>query len=86
MARYTTFLTVDKTDTGKRFFNTVLPEDVPLLGNETVHEARIGDRWDSLAYQYYRNPSLWYVIAKANNGLNGSIFIKPGTQVTIPGV
>lgn len=86
MARYTTFLTVKKTDSGKRYFDTVLPEPAKLRGNEVLYEAEMGDRWDSLAYKYYRNASLWYVIAKANNGLNGSIFIKPGTLVTIPEV
>ena len=86
MAKYTTPITISKTDSGKRYFETVIPQEVSLTGNEFIHEARIGDRWDSLAYRYYRNASLWYVIAKANTAANGSIFIKPGTLVTIPQV
>lgn len=86
MARYTTFPIISKTDAGKRYFETVIPEEVVIHGNETTYESRVGDRWDLLAYRYYRNAALWYVLAKANDGLNGSIFIKPGTKVTIPEV
>lgn len=86
MTRYTTPLTISKTDSGVRYFDTVIPTPVELRGNEILYETKIGDRWDLLAYQYYRNASLWYIIAKANNGLNGSIFIKPGTTVIIPEV
>lgn len=86
MPRYTTFPIIEKTDTGKRYYGTVIPDNTTLQDNEVVHEAVVGDRWDLLAYKYYRNASLWYEIARANNALNGSIFIKPGTVVTIPEV
>lgn len=86
MARYITPPTINKTDSGIRYYNTVIPEPVQLRGNETIYEAKIGDRWDLLAYRYYYDASLWYLIAKANNSLNGSIFIKPGTMVIIPEV
>lgn len=86
MARYTTFPIIQKTDAGKRYYDTVIPDDTTLRGNEVVYEATVGDRWDLLAYKYYRNASLWYEIARVNGGLNGSMFIKPGTLVTIPGV
>ena len=61
-----------------------MPKDVVEEQFQYQHEARIGDRWDTLAYKYLGNAALWYVIANANNSLNGSIFIKPGTLVTIP--
>ena len=44
----------------------------------------MGDRWDTLAYKYLGSATLWYVIANANNSLNGSIFIKPGNVIKIP--
>ena len=85
MARYINQLTISKTDTGKRYYNTVIPQDPAV---ETVHyqyAARMGDRWDTIAYKYLGSATLWYVIAGANGGLNGSIFIKPGTIINIPG-
>jgi nucleoid-associated protein YgaU len=37
-----------------------------------------------LAYQYYEDQSLWWVIAKANNLGKGTWYITPGTLIRIP--
>lgn len=84
MARYQNDVFVNKTDDGKRYYSSAIPVD-PLVDDlEYIHKSRIGDRWDTLAYKYLGSAKLWYVIANANGGLNGSIFIKPGTLITIP--
>lgn len=84
MPRYLNDIFINKTDEGKRYYSSAIPVD-PLLDDlEYVHEARMGDRWDTIAYKYLGSAALWYVIANANGGLNGSIFIKPGTLITIP--
>jgi hypothetical protein len=45
----------------------------------------IGDRLDSLAYSYYNNATMWWVISMANNNVTrGSLFPIPGTQLRIP--
>jgi nucleoid-associated protein YgaU len=45
----------------------------------------IGDRLDSLAYSYYNNATMWWVISMANNNVTrGSLFPTPGTQLRIP--
>lgn len=50
----------------------------------------VGDRYDLLAFQYYGDTSLWWVINIANTGdyssdiSFNSIFIPPGTQLRIP--
>lgn len=84
MARYQNKIGIDKTETGKSYYTSTIPTDPPLEQFQYQFEARLGDRWDTLAYKYLGNASLWYVIANANNSLNGSIFIKPGTIITIP--
>jgi nucleoid-associated protein YgaU len=84
MSRYQNIISITRTDEGKRFYTSTLPAD-PL--EETVqyeHVARQGDRWDTIAYKYLGSATLWYVIANANGGLNGSIFIKSGTKIIIP--
>jgi nucleoid-associated protein YgaU len=86
MARYINSLTIGKTDLGKRYYETVIPENSKVDTFPYQHEARMGDRWDTIAYKYLGSAALWYVIANANGGLNGSIFIKPGTIITIPEV
>jgi len=45
----------------------------------------IGDRFDTLAQQYYGDSSLWWVISNANGALNQSSLTPPiGTQLRIP--
>lgn len=84
MKRYLNNIRILKDDDGKRFYSSAIPAN--LLEEEFPFEytARVGDRWDKIASKYLGNPALWYVVAAANNSLNGSIFIKPGTVITIP--
>lgn len=84
MSRYQNEISIERTDEGKLYYSSVIPNDPVQEQFQYELEARIGDRWDTLAYKYLGNAALWYVIANANNSLNGSIFIKPGTVVTIP--
>jgi len=84
MSRYKNTVGIRRTDTGKRYYSSVIPVDPIPEDFQYEHVARMGDRWDTIAYKYLGSASLWYVIANANNGLNGSIFIKPGTKIIIP--
>jgi len=47
---------------------------------------REGDRLDSLAWKYYKNQNLWWIIARANQEYVNcdSIFIEPGLRIRIP--
>jgi len=45
----------------------------------------IGDRFDTLALQYYGDSTLWWVISTANYNLpQNSYFIPEGYQLRIP--
>jgi nucleoid-associated protein YgaU len=45
----------------------------------------VGDRLDSLAYSYYNDATLWWVISAANNNITkGALYPTPGTQLRIP--
>jgi nucleoid-associated protein YgaU len=84
MARYQNRIAITQTESGKTYYTSAIPVTPVEEQFEYQHEARIGDRWDTLAYKYLGNAALWYVIANANSSLNGSIFIKPGTLIIIP--
>lgn len=43
-----------------------------------------GDRFDTLALEYYQDPGLWWIIAGINNIKKDSLTIKPGVQLRIP--
>lgn len=84
MAKYTIDLSIVKPDSGPRYYSTGILENVVEPTFPTTIEARVGDRWDTIAYLYLGNAKLWYKVAALNGGANGSIFIKPGTIITIP--
>ena len=43
-----------------------------------------GDRLDTLAYQYYNDSSLWWIIASANNIHDAVFGFEDGTILRIP--
>ena len=61
-------------------------DDVGLavLLNELDIKPTGGDRFDTLALQFYGDSSLWWVIASANTSVRDSIVVKPGVQLRIP--
>jgi hypothetical protein len=73
------------TISGKRYYKRKIYPQIPFSDTDIYVITTIGDRLDSLAYTYYRNAELWWVISIANNNsTNGSIFPQPGVQLRIP--
>lgn len=70
---------------GPRFFtNTKYPE-VPLSNTDVYVYANQGDRFDTLAQQYYDNSSYWWIISIANNTLRQDSYYLPlNQQIRIP--
>jgi len=84
MARYDT-KEILKSPTRKQYYRGKFYPNIPLNENDSYVVTTIGDRLDYLAYIYYGESELWWVIAVANNNVtNGSIFPMPGTQLRIP--
>lgn len=42
------------------------------------------DRMDLIAYDYYGDETLWWIIQRANNLPMGTLMIEPGTRIRIP--
>jgi hypothetical protein len=77
--------TILKTPQGKPYYKGKQYPNIPLSESDVYVITTIGDRLDSLAYSYYNDINLWWVIAAANNNAtNGSMFPIPGTQLRIP--
>ena len=69
---------------GRRFKKTVkLPIIEPNI-NDIYIIGQVGDRLDNLAFKYYQDSSLWWIIARANNIGNGSLTVPIGIQLRIP--
>ncbi len=60
-------------------YPTIQPQasDAIIISNET-------DYLDSLAYTYYSDPTLWWIIALANNLGKGRMSVPPGLQLRVP--
>ena len=61
-------------------FNPIINADI----TDTYIITQQGDRLDNLAWEYYRDPTLWWIIARANNIGKGNLFPEVGVQLRIP--
>lgn len=83
MKRYSTNATQTRWDGRQVYKSTIYPivkpsnSDLLIVASET-------DYLDTLAFKYYKDPTLWWVIASVNNLGKGRMSIEPGTQVRIP--
>jgi hypothetical protein len=60
--------------------------DIPLSENDVLLYTIRGDRLDNLAYQFYGDPTLWWILSIANPDLpNDSLYPTLGFQLRIPG-
>ncbi len=84
MRRYKNIPT-KKTSTGKNMYCTVRYPNIPISLSDIYVITTIGDRFDTLAQQYYGNSSLWWIISRANTFLSQSSLTPPiGKQIRIP--
>ena len=77
--------TILTTPQGKPYYKGKQYPNIPLSETDVYVVTTIGDRLDLLAYSYYRDVNLWWVISASNNNITkGSLFPIPGTQLRIP--
>jgi len=63
--------------------NVIYPE-IPLDENDIYVTSQYGDRYDTLAQEFYNDSELWWIISSANNYQKGSLIVTPGVQLRIP--
>jgi hypothetical protein len=77
--------TILKTSDGKPYYKGKVYPTIPLSESDIYVVTTIGDRLDYMAYTYYRDSELYWIISIANNNVTkGSLFPIPGTQMRIP--
>lgn len=68
-----------------RYRSSTRYPDVPLSENDVFLYTIRGDRLDNLAYQFFGDASLWWIISIANPDLpNDSLYPTLGFQLRIP--
>lgn len=75
---------VKTTNDGRRVYRSKIYPNIPLKDDDIYVATETGDRLDTLAYQYYEDASLWWIIASANNIHNAPFGLKDGTILRIP--
>jgi len=83
MKRYETSR-VDKRWDGKRVYKTTYYPIIPQQDSDAIIISNEGDYLDTLAYKYYSDPTLWWVIALANNLGKGRMSVPTGLQLRVP--
>lgn len=83
MNKYEENLKIDSTKTIP-YYQTVIPATVPQESVPFYYTARANERLDTISTKFYRTPSKWWLIAKANNLANGTVAITAGTKLFIP--
>jgi hypothetical protein len=73
-----------KINDGRIVYRSKIYPEIPLRDDDIYVASETGDRLDTLAYQYYEDSSLWWIIASANNIHNAPIGLKDGTILRIP--
>jgi|TARA_R110001592_G_scaffold10323_2_gene53769 hypothetical protein len=89
MNRYQNITLASATNQAKEFkigYSNVKYPEIPRAFSDTYVYTNRGDRYDTLALQYYDDASLWWIITRANsNQTPDSLIPNIGSQLRIPG-
>lgn len=75
---------VKTTFDGKQVYRSKIYPNIPLRDDDVYVVTETGDRLDTLAYQYYKDQTLWWIIAAANNIHDAPLGLRDGTILRIP--
>ena len=83
MSRYE-YNSVKKTKDGREVYTPKIYPNIPFSDFDIYVATETGDRLDTLAYQFYNDSTLWWVIAAANNIHTALFGLPDGTVLRIP--
>ena len=70
---------------GRRVYRPKIYPNIPKSDQDIFVATQTGDRFDTLANQFYGDSSLWWIIASANPiNTSDSLVPTPGEQLRIP--
>ena len=65
-------------------YGTILYPKIERKDTDLYVMSRLGDRLDNLAMEFYKDVTLWWIIAQANNIGKGTMNVEIGTTLRIP--
>ena len=84
MTRYNSDRNIKNRYDGKRFFGTRSYPNIEPRETDVIYITNETDYLDSLAYKFYKDSSLWWIIALATTLGNGRLSLESGLQIRIP--
>jgi phage tail protein X len=86
MNRYIKLKQLKDKSTNKRYFSMVKYPVIDVSNSDIYIRTKIGDRLDNLAYRYYDDSSLWWIITTANPDVirRDSFYVKSNLLIRIP--
>lgn len=83
-SRYTYNEVLKVKETKKSYLESTIYPKIKPNNNDLYIISEQGDRLDLLANKYYSDPTLWWIIATANNINDATFYVEPGVQLRIP--
>jgi hypothetical protein len=75
---------IKKLKDGRRVYRSRVYPNIPLRDDDIYLVTQTGDRLDTIAYKYYDDQTLWWIIAAANNIHNAAFSVGDGAILRIP--
>ena len=69
---------------GRRKLSTIQYPKIVSKNSDMIYRTRQSDTYSGLAYRFYSDQSLWWIIAQANNIFDGSIYLDTSKQIRVP--
>lgn len=74
---------IDEDKKFRKLKSTLYPK-IEQQDDDIIITTVFGDRLDLLAFRYYGDVTLWWIIAQSNNIGKGTLNITPGIKLRIP--
>ena len=85
MSRYSRIPVIKNIGDEKRRFANVKYPQILLDSQDIYLYTTQGDRYDVLAFSFYKDPDLWWIINRANpNQDSASLYPAVGSQIRVP--
>ena len=67
-----------------RYYRPTIVPNIPIKDSDIFVYPVYGERFDNMAQRYYGDSNLWWIIAKANNMIDGTMGLDPEKRVRVP--
>ena len=84
MSRYKDTLVKTDKESGYRVYGLTIYPSIPIQDGDQFIYPYDGEKLEGLAFKYYQDTSLWWIIAEANKLKDGGFALEPDIELRIP--